>query len=188
MKMEWEEYKSEIKKALDIFEFNSEILSVLKNSINNNQKIFVAGNGGSATLANHYALDFSKGANQNWAENFKRYKAICLASNIGYMTAISNDEHYHHVFKHQLINLAKPKDILILISGSGNSPNIIHAAEYGKEIGMIVIGISGFNGGKLKEICDYSAHLNLKSYEICEDIHGVFGHFLAIFLKNEKNS
>lgn len=181
--MNWEKYKSNIKLALDIFEFDEDILSILKNSANNNQKIFVAGNGGSAALANHYVCDFSKGANKDWSQNFNRYKAICLSSNISYLTAISNDEHYSSIFKEQLINLATPNDILVLISSSGNSPNVIKAAEYGKEKGLIVIGITGFSGGKLKKIAHHSAHLNLNSYEISEDIHGIFGHFLANYLK-----
>ena len=183
MKMEWADYKESTKKALDDFVFDRGILDVLKNSIQNNQKIFVAGNGGSAALASHYVCDFSKGATQNWAENFSRYKAICLSSNIGYMTAIANDSHYDEVFKQQLINLASPKDIVILISSSGNSPNILKAAEYAKKAGLIVIGITGFKGGKLKEIADYSAHINSDNYETCEDIHAIFGHFLSTYLK-----
>jgi D-sedoheptulose 7-phosphate isomerase len=183
--MEWNEYKAKIKEALDVFEFDEGVLSLLKNSVKNNQKIFVAGNGGSAALANHYVCDFSKGANNDWANNFQRYQAICLSSNLSYMTAISNDEHYEDVFKHQLINLASPKDILVLISSSGNSPNIVKAAEYGIEKGMNVIGITGFNGGKLKDIVDYSAHLNMDSYEVAEDLHSIFGHFLATYLRED---
>lgn len=185
MKMEWEEYKSSIRKALDVFEFDKEILNILKNTVKNNQKIFIAGNGGSAALANHYVCDFSKGANKDWANNFKRYQAICLSSNISYMTAISNDEQYEDVFKHQLINLASPNDVLILISSSGNSPNIIKAAQYAKESGLIIIGVTGFNGGKLKEIADHSAHLNVDSFEVTEDLHSIFGHFLASYLREE---
>ena len=181
--MNWAEYKSEIKKALDIFEFDEEILRVLKNSIENNQKIFVGGNGGSASIANHYVCDLSKGANQNWDINFKRYKAIGLSSNIAYLTAIANDKHYGYIFQEQLINLASKDDILMLISASGNSPNIIKGAEYAKKLEMIVIGITGFEGGKLKKIADYSAHIKSDSYEICEDIHSMFGHFLACYLK-----
>ncbi|MBW2993162.1 SIS domain-containing protein [Candidatus Woesearchaeota archaeon] len=181
--MNWDKYKSEIKKALDVFEFNDKILEILKNSIKNNQKIFVAGNGGSAAIALHYVCDFSKGANKDWSENFKRYNAICLSSNIGYLTAISNDAHYSEVFKQQLINMASQNDILILISSSGNSPNIIEALKFAKEKGLITIGISGFDGGKLKEFSDYSAHINHSSYEVCEDVHSIFGHFLAVFLK-----
>lgn len=185
MKKAWEDYKARIKEALDIFEFDEKILEILRNSIKRNQKIFVAGNGGSAALANHYVCDFSKGANQDWSNNLARFKAICLSSNIAYMTAIANDSHYDGVFREQLINLAVPKDILILISGSGNSSNIIAAAKYAKTIGITIIGITGFKGGKLEEICDYSAHINCDSYEVCEDIHGIFGHFLATILKQD---
>lgn len=181
--MNWNEYQSKIRQALDIFEFDEKILEILKNSIKNNQKIFIAGNGGSAALSIHYACDLSKGANINWEQNFNRYKAICLLNNIGYITAISNDTSYEEIFKQQLINLASKNDILILISSSGNSPNIIKAAEYAKEAGLIVIGITGFNGGKLKEMCDYSAHINVDSYEVCEDVHQIFGHFLACYLR-----
>lgn len=181
--MEWNDYKSKIKEALDIFEFDEKILKILKNSIKNNQTIFVAGNGGSAAIAQHYVCDLSKGANKDWSQNFKRYKAICLSNNIGYITAISNDENYEQVFRQQLINLAKPNDILILISSSGNSPNIIKALEYAKEIGMITIGICGFDGGKLKEKANYVAHINYDKFEVCENVHDIFGQFLAIYLR-----
>jgi D-sedoheptulose 7-phosphate isomerase len=181
--MNWEEYKGHITNALDNFTFDEKIPEILRNSIKNNQKIFVAGNGGSAAIASHYVCDLSKGANKDWHENFKRYKAICLSSNIGYMTAISNDAHYDDVFKQQLINLAEPNDILILISSSGNSPNVVKAAEWGKDNGMVVIGVTGFKGGKLRDLSHYSAHLTHPSYEVCEDIHHIFGHFLAAHLK-----
>ncbi|MCB9358484.1 SIS domain-containing protein [Candidatus Woesearchaeota archaeon] len=183
--MEWEKYKNLIKENLDRFEFDDSIVKVLKNSIDNEQTIFVAGNGGSAAISQHYVCDFSKGANKNWLENFKRYKAICLSSNLGYITAISNDEHYDEVFKQQLVNLAKPKDILVLISSSGNSPNIVKALEYGKKIGMITIGICGKKGGKLKEMADHVAYLDYEGYEVCEDVHHIFGHFLTIALRED---
>ena len=187
MKMNWNDYKSKIKGALDIFEFNGEIPDILRNSIKNNQKIFVAGNGGSATLALHYVCDLSKNANPDWGKNVNRYKAICLSNNIGYITAISNDSAYEDIFRQQLINLASKNDILILISSSGNSPNIIKAAEYAKEAGLITIGITGFKGGRLKKICDYSAHVNSDSYEVSEDIHQIFGHFLVCWLRENIN-
>lgn len=181
--MEWEDYKARIKEAVDSFEFDKEILTILKDSIKNKQKIFVAGNGGSAATAQHYVCDLSKGANQNWAENFKRYQAICLSDNISYLTAISNDMYYEEVFKQQLINLASKKDILVLISASGNSPSIIKVAKYAKNLEMIVIGITGFKGGKLKKLADYSAHISADSYEISEDIHSIFGHFITNYLR-----
>jgi D-sedoheptulose 7-phosphate isomerase len=182
--MDWSDYKSQVQKALDLFRFDGEILDILKNSIKNNQKIFVAGNGGSASTANHYACDFSKGAVSNWKNNPARFRAISLSSSIGYMTAIANDSEYEEIFKQQLINLASPKDIAIFISASGNSPNVMRAAEYAKELEMIVIGITGFGGGKLKEIADYSAHIESDSYGVCEDVHSIFGHFLTEYLRD----
>jgi len=183
--MEWNEYKSKIKKALDFFEFDKEILQILKNSIKNNQKIFIGGNGGSAATANHYVCDFSKGANRDWERDNNRFKAISLSSNIEYMTAISNDLRYDEIFKQQLINFASKNDICILISASGNSPNIIKAARYAKNLEMILVGITGFDGGKLKEIADYTAHISFDSYEVCEDIHSIFGHFLTTYLREQ---
>lgn len=181
--MKWDEYKKQIKNALDVFEFDDKIIEILRNSIKNNQKIFVGGNGGSAAIASHYVCDLSKGATKDWSKNFKRYKAICLTNNVSYMTAISNDEHYNDVFKHQLINLAEPNDILIMISSSGNSPNVVEAVKWAKKNGLITIGVTGFEGGKLKELSDYTAHLKHSAYEVCEDIHHVFGHFLATHLR-----
>jgi D-sedoheptulose 7-phosphate isomerase len=181
--MEWDEYKVHIKKALDDFTFDQEILDVLRNSGHRNQKIFVGGNGGSAAIALHYVCDFSKGATKDWLTNFKRFKAYCLSSNIGYMTAISNDEHYDEVFKQQLINLASPEDILILISSSGNSPNIVKAVDWANENGLITIGICGMKGGKLKEKARYNAHIPHHMFEVCEDIHHIFGQFLATYMR-----
>jgi len=182
--MEWNQYKIKIRDALDRFKFDEEILAVLKNSVLNDQKIFIAGNGGSAAISLHYACDLSKGANKEWEKNKRRFQAICLSTNISYLTAIANDTDYSRVFKEQLINLAKPNDILILISSSGNSPNIIEAAKYAKDNGLIVIGITGFSGGKLKELADYNAHVQIDSYEVSEDIHHIFGHFLTLYLNS----
>ena len=182
--MKWEEYKSNIVKALDAFEFDEGIVKILRESIKNNQRIFVGGNGGSAALAQHYVCDLSKGATPDWINNRNRYKAISLSSDVSYMTCISNDAGYDQVFKQQLINLASPNDIVILISSSGNSPNVVEAAKYAKEAGLVVIGVTGFKGGKLKELSDYSAHMKLDSYEVCEDIHAIFGHFLAVYLRD----
>jgi len=184
--MQWNEYKKKIIRSIEDFSFDEEILHVIYNSKKNNQKIFIAGNGGSAALANHYLCDFSKGAIKNWKDNHDRFQVLSLSANYSYITAIANDESYEEIFKQQLINLANKNDILILISSSGNSPNIIKAVEYAKDIGMITIGITGLQGGKLHELADYKAHITTDMYEIAEDMHAIFGHFLAVFLR-EKN-
>ena len=185
--MKWSNYKDNVVNALNSFKFDEKILKILEDSIKKNQKVFVAGNGGSAAIALHYTCDFSKGANENWENNTNRIKAICLTSNISYITAIANDTNYDRIFKEQLINLASPNDILILISSSGNSPNIVEAANYAKGHGLVVVGITGFSGGKLKEIADYSAHIEFNSYEICEGVHSIFGHFLATYLREREH-
>ncbi len=182
--MNWNSYKESIIGALEIFRFDEGILDLIRNSVSKNQRIFIGGNGGSAALSLHYAADLSKGANSNWEKNAKRLKAVPLTGSIGYITAISNDLNYDEIFKQQLINLASKNDILILISSSGNSPNIVKAAEYAKKAGLIVVGITGFDGGKLKGLSDYSAHLDFDSYEVCEDVHGIFGHFLSCYLRS----
>ena len=182
--MEWADYSDQIKKGLDSFIFDKEIISLLRDSKKNKQKIFIAGNGGSAATAMHYSCDFSKGATQNWDKNFDRYKVICLSSEISHITAIANDSEYKDIFKQQLINLASKGDIAIFLSASGNSPNIVTAAEFAKkELEMVVVGITGFKGGKLKQIADYSAYVNSDSYGVSEDIHSIFGHFLTVCMK-----
>lgn len=184
--MNWNEYKNKLKDGFDRFTFDKKIINIIKESKNNNQTIFVAGNGGSASMADHYASDFCKGANRNWQdETRKRFRAICLSTNTAYLTAISNDTNYSESFRQQLINLSNPNDIVVLISSSGNSPNIVKAAEYCKENNLILIGITGFIGGKLKELADYSAHVDADTYEMIEDTHSVFGHFLAQHLRED---
>ncbi len=181
--MEWAEYKKKIGDALDAFEFDGEIVPMLREARKKERTVFVAGNGGSAALASHYACDLSKFANKDWKSNKKRLRVVNLACDVGYMTAISNDEGYEEVFVQQLANLAKANDVLVLISSSGNSPNIVRAAEYAKKEGIAVIGICGFGGGRLKELADHCAHMKNDSYQVCEDVHHVFGHFLALCLR-----
>ncbi len=171
--MEWEQYRRNIEKVMESFKFQKEIVDILKKAKEKKQKVFVAGNGGSAAIAMHYVCDFLKNG----------LNSICLSENIAYLTAMSNDGDYSSVFKKQLENVASENDILILISSSGNSKNIVSAIEYAKKRGMVTIGISGFDGGKLKELADYSAHANCNSYEIAEGVHSIFGHFLAEMLR-----
>ena len=180
--MNWDNYKKALISVLEAFEFSPEIPEVLRNSFTQGKKIFVGGNGGSAAIATHYVCDFSKGQGKNWQLANPRYHAVCMSSNLSYITAISNDNHYNEIFRQQLINLSNEGDIVILISSSGNSPNVIRAAEYAKEKGLIVIGVTGFDGGRLKGLSDYWAHAETNNYELTEDIHSIFGHFLSLYM------
>ena len=182
--MRWDKYKNIIIELLNNTDFNSKILDILIKSKTSNQKIFIAGNGGSAATAAHYGCDLSLGASKiNYLENVDRYNVMPLSTNIPLILAIANDYGYEEIFKQQLVNLAKPDDILLVISGSGNSKNIVKAVEYANEIKMTTVGFCGFDGGKLKQITDYSVHVKSDLMEACEDIHSIIGHFIALWLR-----
>jgi len=181
----WEQYKRDFLESINAFDFDKNIIQVISDSVKHKQTIFVCGNGGSASISNHMACDFSKIANNNFREN--RYKIMSLVSDVNILTAISNDNSYDDVFSEQLLSHSKKNDILILISSSGNSPNIVKALNVAKQIGLITIGICGFDGGYLFDNSDYKAYVNCNQYGIVEDIHSVFAHFLSYTLKeNDK--
>jgi len=102
------------------------------------------------------------------------------------MTAIGNDLGYDHVFSRQLQNLLQRDDVVVIISGSGNSPNVIKAAEYAKEKGATTIGMTGFSGGKLRKMVDICLHIDSDQYGVIEDLHMAAGSILAFYLKQRK--
>lgn len=161
---------------------------LLKNSIQNGKTIFVCGNGGSAAISNHYICDYLKLIRTN--TKYKP-KVISLSSNLELITAISNDISYSEIFSYQLESLATKGDLLILVSSSGNSTNIIKAINVCKKKGVKTLGFSGFNGGKLKKKVDCSIHLNLNNYGKTEDSHHILMHclmhYFVMSFKNTKN-
>lgn len=144
------------------------------------KKIFVAGNGGSAGTSNHFCCDFGKNAVKG---DDHRPKIISLSANIEVLTALGNDFCYAEVFSQQLKNLMDDGDTVLLISASGNSPNIVNAAEYAKSRGGKVIGFSGFEGGKLKELSDINVNIQSTSYEQIEDLHMMLTHIIVCYFK-----
>lgn len=147
--------------------------------------IYLVGNGGSASTASHFANDLVKGLS---VDQHVRFRALALCDALPIMTALANDYHYDVVYSEQLKNFAAAGDILIAISGSGNSSNIIKAAEYAQEIGMKVISFTGRDGGNLLEhsdICCVSASYVM---EEIEDIHMVWEHSLITILRSMINS
>lgn len=185
--MDWNNYKNLVIDVLQKTSIDDKILDLIKGSKDNNQTIFVAGNGGSAATAAHYTCDLCLGASKDdFLNNPVRYNVVSLTTNMPLIMALANDCGYDQVFKQQLINLAKPNDILIAISGSGNSPNIIEAVKYAKDSKIITLGISGYDGGKLKGLSDYNIHVSSFNMEVCEDVHSIFGHFLAIYLRESE--
>ena len=131
-------------------------------------RIYTMGNGGSAANASHAAGDFLKGASFGLE---KRFNIICLNDNIPSLMAIANDVGWDDIFIEPLKNFLKPDDIVIGISGSGNSRNVLKAINFSKEIGAKTIGMTGFDGGELKKVCDLSIHSPAMDMEIAEDIH-----------------
>jgi len=150
------------------------IIDVLENARKNNKHVFLMGNGGSGALASHLICDFNK---------FRRVKAIALTDNLALMSAWSNDEDYTVVFKEQLRTLAEKGDVVIGISGSGNSPNIIEAILFAKQLGCSTIGFAGFDGGKLKQVADECIVVEIKNMQHAEDIHTLLGHMVAFLMK-----
>jgi D-sedoheptulose 7-phosphate isomerase len=144
--------------------------------------IFLVGNGGSAANASHFGQDLAKGTLSSMTAT-RRFRVISLTDNIGFITALANDEGYESIFEQQLRNLAAPRDLLVAISGSGNSTNVIRAAEYARSIDMTVIGVTGFDGGKLKAMSDVSVHIPVDDMGMTEALHGVVFHLAMCRLR-----
>ncbi len=139
--------------------------------------IYIIGNGGSAATASHMANDLSAGLRLREIRNFK---VVSLADNSATCTAIANDVGFENVFYVQLKPVLKPQDVLIAISCSGNSPNIIKAVEYAKSLNVTIVGLTGFDGGKLKALSDIEYHVETDKgeYGIVEDAHMTLDHIL----------
>ncbi|MDR0869229.1 MAG: SIS domain-containing protein [Planctomycetaceae bacterium] len=137
------------------------------------KQIFTAGNGGSAALAVHLAADFGKNAA---GPKDKQPRITSLCTNTSMITALGNDCGYENIFSYQLRNFLNAGDLVILISSSGNSPNVIKAAEYAKANEAKVVGMTGFSGGKLRDLSDISLHIPCNVYELVEDAHSFFCH------------
>ena len=165
------------------------ISKLLVNTFKKNKKLFVCGNGGSAAISNHFLCDFAKYV--RFGTNLKP-KIISLSSNVEIITAIGNDMDFNKIFSYQLENLISKEDILLVISSSGNSPNIIEAIKEAKKIKAKVISFTGFKGGYAKIKSDLSLHVNANNYGLSEDSHHMIMHILCQFirqkfLKNIKN-
>ena len=186
-------YTSDIEEySLKYFNYlNSILLSINTRSISafvktlldareRQSNVFFVGNGGSASTASHFANDLSIGTN-----TFdKPFRVLSLNDNIPVLTAISNDFGYDDVFTRQLQVLAKPHDVLVAISASGNSPNLLNAVSYANTNDINTVAITAFNGGKLKPLAQLSVHVptNNKEYGPAEDAHMILDHLIGSYL------
>ena len=177
------EKKYALKEKLIIDSLNVDVINDIMNEIIKSKErgstIYICGNGGSAATASHYCCDFNKGVS---GEQTNNTNFVCLSDNIPTMTAIANDLSYDEIFSYQLKNRIKKDDLLIVISGSGNSKNIVKAMEVAKNKGNKIIGLCGYNGGKVKEMSDICFHVNVNNMQIVEDIHMILDHCMMYIL------
>lgn len=166
--------------SLDLNSVN-QVMNVLEDARLHGKRIFICGNGGSAATASHYCCDFNKGVSENQND---KYNFECLNDNVPTLMAVANDIGYEEVFRFPLRNKMKSGDILIGISGSGNSKNVVNAMEYAKIIGGTTIAIVGYSGGKMKEMADYNIHVNINDMQISEDIHMMLDHMMMYVLSH----
>ena len=158
-------------KALDVF------VDSIITAVELNNKIYVCGNGGSAAIAEHFTCDHLKGVREGSVDLTP--KVISLASNLPLITAIANDISYDKVFSYQLESLANPYDVLVVISSSGNSQNILDAIDAAKEMRVVVHGIFGFDGGLAKHKVDNYIHIDSNNYGVIEDVSQSIMHIVA---------
>ncbi len=183
-------YFADLKATLDKISLDDiqKIADSILDVYNNDNTVFILGNGGAASTASHMACDLGKGTLKNVYNPYeKRLRVISLTDNVATMTAFANDLSYDDMFTQQLHNLIKPKDILIGISGSGNTPNVIKALMYAKSQGATTIGFLGYTtGGKARSFVDLDITIKSNNYGIIEDLHLMLNHLLTICLSSMK--
>ncbi|MFQ5627794.1 MAG: HAD-IIIA family hydrolase [bacterium] len=186
-------YIYNLKATLDEIDFRTveKVIKILLTAREKNKQIFIIGNGGSASTASHFACDLAKGTVDTEKIGFNRFRALSLTDNMAFLSAVGNDIHYDQIFSEQLKNYLKPGDVVIGISASGNSPNIIQAFRYAKSIGARTIGLLGFTGGKSKDIVDVHLTVSSRNYGIAEDFHLIIQHIVTQIIrraiKNEEH-
>jgi len=159
---------------LDISAFQQGI-QMVKEAFENGKKILTCGNGGSASTASHYITDWSKMITLGTG---KKFRGVCLSDNVGLITAYGNDLSYADVFAGQVDAMMDEGDLLVAVSGSGNSPNILKAIEAAHRADGKVLGIVGYDGGKMAPMCDHNVWAPSLDMQLCEDVHLMFGHLV----------
>lgn len=161
-------------------------VSVIVSATKSNNRIWIIGNGGSAATASHFATDLMRVTKQR----FYRVRAASLAESNSQITAIGNDFDYSEIFQRQIWNLCGAGDVLVTISASGNSQNLVKGCELAEEMGLRTIAIVGFDGGQLRKKSQLVIHCETKNgeYEVAEDCHSIVCHFIAMNVRQELDS
>lgn len=156
------------------------IVNILHDTRMSHHSVYLCGNGGSAATASHWANDLCKGT---LSAALPRLRAIALTDNVPLLTAWANDSAYENIFASQLANFIQPLDVVIGISGSGNSRNVLNAMRCARQEGALTIGLSGFDGGRLKELADFCIVVPCNSMEQVEDAHLILTHAVSTALR-----
>jgi D-sedoheptulose 7-phosphate isomerase len=170
-------YLAGLKDVLDSFNHEQfeEIINLILDAYHKENRIFVMGNGGSGSTASHFTCDINKGCCMDLE---KKFKVICLNDNMPTMLALANDVSYEAVFVEQLKNFFEPGDLVMGISGSGNSENVLQAIRYARKNSGLTIGLSGFSGGKLSDLVDVSLVARVDDMQKVEDVHMIVVHMI----------
>lgn len=159
-----------------------QLSDILNQARESRKTIFIMGNGGSAATASHFAGDLLKGT---IVKGLPRFKAVALTDNTPTLLAWGNDDCYENIFLEQLINLMEKGDVVIGISGSGSSKNVLRAIDYANENGATTVGISGFDGGELFKSAHFNIHVESTDMQHIEDVHMIIVHLLTSLIRNE---
>jgi D-sedoheptulose 7-phosphate isomerase len=169
------DYFNRLNQTLEVLDLNAigKIVDILLKCREDQGTMYIFGNGGSAASASHIAGDFLKGISYGMQ---KRFKTHCLNDNIAGTTAITNDLSYDEIFIEQLKTYLAPGDVVIGISGSGNSENVVRAIAWARKNKAVTIGMTGYEGGRLKDTAEYVIHVPVRDMEITEDVHTIIFH------------
>ncbi len=180
------DYLEGLKRAIDMLPLDAlaRLVKLVEEAHSNNRQIFVIGNGGSASTASHMACDLAKNTfDPADGKTAHRLRVMSLTDNVGWITALGNDLGYEHIFAEQLRNLVRPGDLVIIISGSGNSANILHGARVARELDATIFGLLGFDGGQVRPLLDDYLLVNSNNYGHIEDLHLVINHILVAYFR-----
>jgi len=187
-----DKYIHELKRCLDKLDKReiNQAINLLMRAYKNKRKVFIMGNGGSASNASHMASDLGKGTLKRVYDELEpRFKVYSLTDNVALLTAYGNDLSFEDIFVQQLRNLVEERDVVIALSGSGNSKNVIRAIKYAKKRGAFTIGFLGFKtGGKLGTLVDCAVIADTDSYGVSEDIQLVLDHIITSFIAKVKDT
>lgn len=163
----------------------AEVMTVLDQVAEAGGTLWCAGNGGSAAIANHAVCDFSK---NTYTEAHPPLRVVSLAANIPLLTALGNDISYDAIYSEPLKYYLTEKDALLVVSSSGNSPNVVNACAYANDMGVPTIAFVGFKGGKLKEMARHTVHVDVQNYGIVEDLHQSLIHCLSQYMSEKRRA